>query len=565
MRIRPRRLPQQVELRLLAVALVLIPVLWFLHGLFQGDRVELAGSSVAFVFACALAGRLLKVGRALVRALDEARRSEEKFRLVFESAGVGISLGRGGLMTETNPAYQRMLGYSAEELAQMHYLDVTHPDDRGADLEISDRVMSGELPMCTFEKRYLTRSGEERWASVTLTLSSDKSFGIAMTEDTTEWHRLQAALDEAKRVEAIGRLAGGIAHDFNNLLTAVGGYARLLRVDERDETRRLWLDSILDASSRAAELTHQLLAYSGRQVLRPEPLDLAEIVVSTEQMLRRLVPGDVRLLVSAEEGAVVTVDRAQMEEVVLNLVLNARDALGGAGTIELSVVRGDGEALLTVRDDGAGMTEEQRRSAFEPFYTTKEIGEGSGLGLSTVRGIVRQSGGVIEVDSEPGCGSTFTIRLPLTAAEPAAAEPTAAASREQANGTTVLLVEDTDVVRAVTRDLLVSHGYRVLEADGADTALRHLVPGAAPVDVLVSDLVLPGRNGVQVANAARAIRPGLPVVFVSGYPRETLAQRDVPLGTEVLPKPFSGDELAERIESVLASAARPLPAAAASR
>jgi PAS domain S-box-containing protein len=362
----------------------------------------------------------LRVGllvRALERTRHAAEESERKFRMVFERAPIGISIGRDGLMSETNPALQRMLGYTHAEIAPLHYLDITHPDDRGLALqhELDARVRRA----FSVDKRYVRKDGSTIDAHVHVALDLDDGLGISLIEDVSERRALEQQLRQSQKMEAVGKLAGGIAHDFNNLMTAVIGYSDLmLRDSTLSEAQTARVHAIRGAATRAGDLTRQLLAFSRRQVLQAAELDLRDVVAGMDDLLRRLLGEDIRFeTIFGSEDLVVRADRGQLEQVVLNLVVNARDAVAPGGSITVAVLSAGDEAVLAVSDDGVGMDADIKARIFEPFFTTKGLAEGSGLGLATVHGIVGQSGGTIDVDSTPGAGTVFTVRLPL-AAEP---------------------------------------------------------------------------------------------------------------------------------------------------
>jgi two-component system cell cycle sensor histidine kinase/response regulator CckA len=332
-------------------------------------------------------------------------------------------------MTETNEALQQLLGYSGEELARLSYRDVTHPDDNHLEAELSEELRAGRRPSFTVERRYIRSDGEVVWARVTVTRSRDGSFGIALVEDVTERHELEERLRLSQRLEAVGQLAGGVAHDFNNLLTAIGGYAELALREGGDRPRlRESLEAIASTAARASSLTHQLLAFSRRQRLEPKVVDLNDVVTGSLGLVEKVTREDIRLETELAAGLPhVKADPDQLTHVLLNLAVNARDAMTAGGTLRISseTVDVDEEAgkrlwnappgryvRLVVEDDGTGMEAAVLERVFEPFFTTKEVGAGTGLGLSTVHGIVAQSGGSIEVTSEPGAGTTFTICLP---------------------------------------------------------------------------------------------------------------------------------------------------------
>jgi hypothetical protein len=381
---------------------------------------------------------------------------------------------------------------------------------------------------------------------------------IAVVRDLTKQKELEAQLRQAQKMEAVGRLAGGVAHDFNNLLTAIVGYSEFLIGGLEDEKLRRHAQEIKKASERAAALTGQLLAFSRRQVLQPRVLDLNAVVSDMDMMLRRLIGEDVELVTMLEpELSPVRADPTQVEQVIVNLAVNARDAMphGGSVTIETANVTIDDDSHVELRltDTGVGMTEEERHQLFDPFFTTKE--GGTGLGLATVYGIVDQSGGTIEVESAPGLGSSFRILLP--AAEGAADLRAAPAAPEEADALeqgheTILFVEDETVVRHLVAEILESNGYSVLQAADGPSALELLRRHSDPVELLVTDVVMPGMSGPEVAKAVISMRPGTHVLYISGYTDQAIGHHGVlEPGIAFLQKPFSADELARKVRAIL--------------
>jgi signal transduction histidine kinase/CheY-like chemotaxis protein len=371
--------------------------------------------------------------------------------------------------------------------------------------------------------------------------------------------RSDEQLRQAQKMDAVGQLAGGIAHDFNNLLLAINGYSELAlkRLDGDESRAREAIDEVREAGDRAASLTRQLLAFSRRQVLQPREVDLNEVIADMSRMLDRLLGEHLELELALDPRAgLVVADPSQVEQVLMNLTLNARDAMpeGGrlrieTGRVENADVDGDlppgAWATLAVADTGEGMDEETLRRVFEPFFTTKEPGKGTGLGLSTVYGIVEQSGGRIAVESAPGRGTTVRIALP--AAAMAAAEPEDAPADEAPDGSgTVLLVEDNTVVRRFVREALELSGYAVTEAAGPGEALE--LAGAREFDLVLTDVVMPEMNGRQLAERVTRLRPGARILFTSGYPRD-------PMDAEAafLQKPYTMDELVRKVHDVLAA------------
>jgi PAS domain S-box-containing protein len=395
---------------LVTVAVAMI-VQYAVDGTVEVYAFGIAGASMAAFVTVRLAG--------LVKALDASRhaaqQSERRFRLVFERSPVGISVGRDGVMSETNPALQRLLGYSAGELAAMHYTDVTHPDDQ--DLAVQLELDNGDRDAFIIDKRYRTKDGGAIDAHVHVALDVEDGLGISLIEDVTARRELEEQLRQAQKMEAVGKLAGGIAHDFNNLMTAVLGYSDLiLRRLEPGDVNREKLEAIRESAVRASELTRQLLAFGRRQMLQTKRVDLREVVSRMDALLQPLTRGNVRVeLQVCSDPALVHADPTQLEQVLMNLAVNAHDAMPHGGTLRTTVKVDDRDVILVVADTGTGMDAATRERIFEPFFTTKAVGEGSGLGLSSVHGIVGQSGGTIDVETSPGGGTTFTVRLPRVA------------------------------------------------------------------------------------------------------------------------------------------------------
>jgi PAS domain S-box-containing protein len=399
----------------LGLGLVAVPVAMVLHRVL-GAPVNAVADELALVVITT--GVVLRGGLLvweLERLRHKAEQSERKFRLVFERAPIGISIGSHGIMSETNPALQAMLGYTGAEFAQMHYTDVTHPDDRELTLQLE--LDAGSRDAFSLDKRYQRRDGSYIDAHVNVALDIEDDLGISLVEDVTGRRELEDQLRQAQKMDSIGKLAGGIAHDFNNLMTAVIGYSDLLlqqgSVDDRGRDK---VEAIRDSAVRASDLTRQLLAFSRRQVLQTQDIDLRVVVKKMDTLLKRLIGEDVRLeTLFGAAPVIVRADQTQLEQVVMNLAVNARDAMPDGGTLTVAVLIDGETAVLSVVDTGIGMDEETAAQIFEPFFTTKPLAEASGLGLSTVHGIVGQSGGTVLVDTAPGRGTTFTIRLPLAA------------------------------------------------------------------------------------------------------------------------------------------------------
>lgn len=379
----------------------------------------------------------------------------------------------------------------------------------------------------------------------------------------------QAALVQSEKIESIGRLAGGIAHDFNNLLTAILGYTELLldRHPEGDPDR-LDLAEIEKAGQRAAGLTQQLLAFSRKQMLLPRDVDLNETVAGLQSMLARLIREDITLTcVTAPEPATVRVDPVQIEQAILNLVLNARDALPGGGFIQIEVARvrtpeipaaagpslAAGDCIrLRVIDNGEGISAEARRHLFEPFFTTKALGKGTGMGLASVYGIVRQSDGFIAVDSQPGAGSTFTMYFPAIIAAAPVLGVAAVDAVSTTSTATVLLVEDDSAVRVIISTILRREGFRVVEAPTPRAAYEMFERDPEAIDVLLTDVIMPEMSGPALAQRLVGVRPELRVLFISGYADHTVSFGPDHLNVSFLSKPFQASILVQRVRQMLA-------------
>jgi nitrogen-specific signal transduction histidine kinase len=396
-------------------------------------------------------------------------------------------------------------------------------------------------------------------------LSDPAVNGLVYTiRDVTSHRELERRVRQAERLEAIGQLAGGISHDFNNVLLVIRGYTSLLRASLQDAALISDVDEIASAAERAAELTRQLLAFSRRQVLQPQLVDLGSVVGGIETLLRRSVSEEIELRLDfAGDLAPVLADPGQMEQVLLNLVLNARDAMPDGGTIDVTLSKAilapDADVApllqpgsyvaLSVSDTGTGIEPDTLAHIFEPFFTTKHDGLGTGLGLSTVYGIVAQSGGGIQVTALPAGGTRFTIFLPAAAGEVTDGEADAVALRLPSGNETVLLVEDEDPVRELVARVLEDVGYEVLSAARPSEAQR--IVASSPIDLLLTDVVMPEMSGYDLATRVRLAQPAARVLFMSGYAHKALGEAsELPQG-ELLRKPFSPEHLTRAVRAVL--------------
>ncbi len=519
-------------------------------------------------------GRLRRGMERLGQQETALRASELRYRGFVDLAADAIVLGtRAEGITETNRRASELTGYRREELLGQHLGALFSPEELARAPLDYGRVEQGETVVA---ERILTRKdGGQVPVEMSSTRMPDGTFQ-SIIRDVSERHRteeerrsLEARLRQAQKMEAIGRLAGGVAHDFNNLLTAITGNLTLaLRRVSEDSPLRRWLSEVDQSAWRAAALTRHLLAFSRQQVIEPKVLDLRTVVSGMESLIARTIGEDVRLRVRlGDVPCRVFVDRGQMEEIVLNLVTNARDAMpdGGLLTVEvertrpphLSAVSGRTTrrprvVVLSVGDTGHGMRDDVKGRIFEPFFTTKPTGSGTGLGLAMVYGAAEQNGGWIEVDSAPGRGSTFRLYVPEA---PLEAEALAAPRPKEAlQGTeTVLLVEDDPTVREVTGEQLESLGYHVLVCSGAHEALTVAAGHDGPLHLLLTDVVMPEMNGRELATRLTERRNGLRVLYTSGYGEDVIARHGVSRGgVHFLRKPFSLEALGEHVRRALA-------------
>jgi two-component system, cell cycle sensor histidine kinase and response regulator CckA len=502
------------------------------------------------------------------------RKSEERFRTMFQSAPTAIlMLGLDGRVLAVNRSCELLLGYDESELLGEQTPMLRHPDETEEIAAQLAELVSGERDSFRREARYVSKDGAVVVTQLAVALVRDADgkpdYVIAMAEDVTEQRHLEEQLRQSQKLEAIGRLAGGVAHDFNNMLTAIGGYTALaLEHAQAGSSLHGDLEEIRKATDRAALLTRQLLAFSRKQVLMPELLNLNGVVLELETMLRPLIGEDVALATQLDPAlGPIEADPGQLHQVVMNLVVNARDAMPAGGRISIETANADvaenDDAMepgryvtLTVRDTGEGIGDELLQQIFEPFFTTKPSGKGTGLGLATVYGIVKQSGGYVAVDSEVGVGSAFTIYLRRADGvvhqveqPPAPLAPPEPPPSRHPEATTVLVVEDEDVIRTLVDQVLRGEGYDVLLAAHGDEAIE--LAEHNRVDVLLTDLTMPGIGGHELAARLRESRPGLKVMFMSGFAEGgDFSAAALPPATVFLEKPFTFTHLTERIREL---------------
>jgi two-component system, cell cycle sensor histidine kinase and response regulator CckA len=500
------------------------------------------------------------------------RASEERFRATFDHAAVGIIHGMtDGRFLRVNRKFADMLGYAPEELVGIRFQDLTDPESLSEQMPMFNELVAGHRDTFRIEKRYLAKGGGVVWASISVSAvrrpdgAVDHLIGVV--EDITQRRQLEQQLYQAQKMEAVGRLAGGVAHDFNNLLTIMRGESELALFDlTEDHPARESLTAIRQASDRAAVLTSRLLTFSRKQMVELTVFGLNDLVMDAERMLRRLLEANIKFSAALGDGILpVRADRGQMEQVLLNLVVNARDAMaeGGELTIRSGVMEIDGEtaarheatpgafAVLTVSDTGVGMSEETQAHIFEPFFTTKPRGQGTGLGLATCFGIVKQAGGFLDVTSTAGVGTTMAVYLPL--ANDAVQADAPAVPVVVLGGTeTILVAEDEDAVRRIACRILTGEGYRVLEAGDGEEALAVLATYEGPVDLLLTDVMMPRLGGRDLATQVAASERSIRVLYMSGYTDDEVLRRSFE-GEEaiLIRKPFTRETLLRRVREAL--------------
>ena len=483
--------------------------------------------------------------------------SERLFKTLIETAGEGVCLtDSDDQIVFVNRQMAAMVGFEPRELAGSSLSQIISLPDCSRIGATLGKIRRGEAAQC--DCRLQTKSKSQVWTLVSAAPNFDVEGryqgAFLMVLDISERKRLEEELRHSQTLDAVGRFAGGIAHDFNNLLGVIMGYASLLQKSSKGSNGASnAADEILNASHRAAGLIRQLLAFSRKQTLAAEVVDVNDAMKKLSQVLPRFIGEDIELKVTCSaDPATVKVGPGQIEQIVLNLAANARDAMPEGGTLTLKTTNVDGAPLVTlcVADTGTGMSPEVKGRIFEPFFTTKPVGKGTGLGLSTVYGIVHQNGGRIEVDSAPGKGTTFCISLP--AAEGAAGDQRSGrmlAPSQLTGSETILLVEDEVGLRTLTKLILESHGYKVLESAGADEALEISRTYPDEIQLLLTDMVMPGRSGAELAAQMQAERTSTKIAFMSGYAESELLGR-IP-GAAFIEKPVTPESLLVQLRAVL--------------
>jgi two-component system cell cycle sensor histidine kinase/response regulator CckA len=511
----------------------------------------------------------LTAERAMRQAL---KASEDRFQRFFEEAPLGIALlGAHGMLDDSNPALASMLGYEPQEMEGRSFEALIEERDRESALTALDRIETGK-PAAPLE---ITLLGKDLHVTVQMfarKLEGTKNVVLHFI-DLTQQKALEQQFVQSQKMQAIGQLAGGVAHDFNNLLTAIIGFCDLLLLRHKPGDPSFSdIMQIKQNSNRAANLVRQLLAFSRQQTLRPRVQDIGDILTEVSHLLRRLIGANIEFeVIHGEDLGLVRVDVGQMEQVFINLAVNARDAMEHGGKLTLTtrafenrrpVKRGADEmppgkwVAIEARDTGCGIPAENMQRIFEPFFTTKEVGQGTGLGLATVYGIIRQTGGYLDLESELGRGTAFTIYLPRLSDAEAIEESRDAATEEEAardlTGTArLLLVEDEDAVRTFSARALVNKGYQVLEAETGEAALAVMERQEDKhIDLMITDVIMPSMDGPTLAKHMREKNPSLKIIFISGYTEEKLKDH---MGENIwfLPKPFTLKQLAAKVKEAL--------------
>jgi hypothetical protein len=505
------------------------------------------------------------------------RESEESSRAIIETAPDAIYIiAETGQIIEVNEAACKQLGYSREHLLRSQLSDIIAPRVAEQTARRLEERTTG-----TFESAHIRSDGTEVPVEVSVSHFNFRGqparLGIA--RDTTERKRageerasLQEQLQRAQKLESIGRLAGGVAHDFNNLLTVINGYADLASNQlQKGDPLREHVAEIRKAGERAAELTRQLLVFSLKHIVEPKPLDLNAVVAESANMLRRVLGEDIEFVTELDPLlGIVMADPGQFHQVLMNLAINARDAMPGGGRLVIATANADLDeecsaahpeivpgpfVVLTISDTGTGIEKEIQGHIFDPFFTTKPDGQGTGLGLSTAYGIVRQCGGYISVFSEPGQGATFKVYLPRTEAPEESARVAAPSADKGRGSETVLVVEDQEAVRRLTVQMLKSYDYRTLEATQGDEALLLAERYSGSIDLLLTDVLMPMMTGKELAERLRPLRPHMRVLFMSAYPTDHISRRGLlDPGVLYIAKPFTPDALAAKVREALRGA-----------
>lgn len=504
------------------------------------------------------------------RALEE---SEYRYRTIFETSGNANAIVEDDMtISMVNKAFEKLSGFNRQEIENkktflefVHEIDVDTVTSHHLSCKINQESKSTE-----YECHLVNRDGALRDVYASISFIPETSRSIISLIDVTEIHKLQGQLLHAQKMEAIGQLAGGVAHDFNNIITIIMGYGSILLMNtDKDSTLKSYVESMLASAERATALTQSLLAFSRKQTISPKNIELNSVIKNVEKLLRRLIGEDIELQIEMSPAAVpVFADQGQIEQVLINLAANARDAMpqGGSLTIKTEVLKGNEEvfsrfsqtkpgkyACISVVDTGTGMNKETAQRIFEPFFTTKEEGKGTGLGLSIVHGVITQHNGYIDVHSEPGRGTTFTMYLPL-ASPPKERVRAPIRPRPVGGSETILVAEDNDPVRILIRTILTESGYSVVESADGEDAVDKFKHHPHAIDLLLLDVILPKNDGKSVYEEIRVLNPHIKALFMSGYTTEIIERHGIlQNGFNFLQKPLVPHTLLSKVRDVLDS------------
>lgn len=517
-----------------------------------------------------------------LEGLEQAQKkladSEARYRSLVENINdVIFSLDVEGIITYISPVMHSLSGFSPEQVIGQSFKTFIHPEDLATLISIFEQTLAGKVEPHEF--RLLEKTGTFRYvrSSSRPLMEDGEVIGLSGSlSDISEHKKLEEQLRQSQKMESIGRLAGGVAHDFNNMLSVIlGGTELLRRKISPDDPAFKYLDQIAKAADRSREITRQLLAFSRKEIVSPKPVNLNSLIIESEKMLARLINEDIKLTFRPATNLwTVMIDPSQIDQILMNLAVNARDAMpdGGSLTIETANIhvdesycqhcldaRSGSYVQLTISDTGIGMSKETREQIFEPFFTTKAVGQGTGLGLATVYGIVTQNNGFICVYSEPEQGSAFKIYLPRLLEKPI--EESESPQLELRGSGTVLLVEDEEMLLMVATSMLEEIGYTVIQASNPIDALAICQKADQQIDLILTDVVMPGMNGKVMVDRIRSMRPTTKVLFMSGYTADIVAQRGiVEEGMYFIQKPLNINQLNEKLGEILGSAPLTSPA-----